>query len=180
MENKEFENSKTEAYVNLITLHQARIYSYILSMVPHFSDADDLMQKTCKVIWEKFDDYQQGTDFLSWAIKIANFKIYEYWRAEKKRSSIHFNEALIHEIESDARHYAEDSNRYLPYLYECIKKLNKEDLKLIRLKYYRNLKAKEISARFGKSVFTIYKNLSRIYQALQACVRRSEIREEKS
>ena len=178
MAKEEYDNLKGEAYIELVTMHQSRVYSYILSLVPRFSDADDLIQKTWKTVWEKFDEYERGTDFLSWAIKIANYKMLEFWRADKKHGGIRFNERLIKEIELDARKYAEDPNMYLPHLYDCIKKLNKEDLKLVQLKYYQNLKVKEISARFGKSFSFVYKNLTRIYEVLQVCVRRSMLLEE--
>lgn len=180
MVHEKFDNLRSEKYVELIVAHQSRVYSYILSLVPNFSNADDIMQRTWKTVWEKFDGYEPDTDFLSWAIKIANFKVLEHWRSEKKHAGIRFNERVIQEIERDARKYAEDANKYLPHLNDCIKKLNKTDLKIIQMKYYQNFKVKDISQRFGKSIFTIYKNLVRIYEVLQVCVRRSMLLEEKS
>ncbi|HML75389.1 MAG TPA: sigma-70 family RNA polymerase sigma factor [Anaerohalosphaeraceae bacterium] len=179
MANENYTTSKTGRFVELITLHQSQIYAYIISLVPNFSNADDLLQKTCKTLWEKFEEYQPGTDFLAWAIVVANFKIREFWRTQKRNSGIKFNDKLLAEIEQDAQARSEDSNKYISYLNDCIQKLNETDFKIIKMKYFQNLKAQEIAVRFGISVFTIYKYLSRIHDVLYGCVTRSMLLEEK-
>ena len=61
----EKENVKIEAFVSLFASHQARIYSFILSRIPNFSEADDVMQETSKMMWIKFDEFERGTDFVA-------------------------------------------------------------------------------------------------------------------
>jgi RNA polymerase sigma-70 factor, ECF subfamily len=157
-----------------------QVYSYILSMVPNFSNADDLMQKTCETIWEKFDTYCPGTDFLAWSIAIANFKMKEFWKSEKRHSGVIFDDDLLQQIERDARVCVENPNIYLGPLQECIKKLSKQDFTMIKMKYYQKLEVQEIAARFDKSIYTIYKHLSRIYNVLSSCIRRSILLEKRS
>ena len=43
--------------------HQNRIFAYILTLVPHGADAEDIMQETASVAWEKFGTFKEGTDF---------------------------------------------------------------------------------------------------------------------
>jgi hypothetical protein len=42
-------------------------------MVPYAAEADDIFQETAATIWEKFSEYEQGTDFKNWALTIARF-----------------------------------------------------------------------------------------------------------
>ena len=65
-------------FVSLITANQRRIYAYILTLVPNFNDADDVMQETTATMWERKKDFQPGTDFVAWGARIAYFKILEY------------------------------------------------------------------------------------------------------
>src|SRR4051812_24461539 len=58
----------------LMTRHQRQVFSYIYALVPNRYDAEDLLQETSLVICEKFDEFEEGTDFVAWACQIA------YWR----------------------------------------------------------------------------------------------------
>ncbi len=75
--NKEADNRKR--LVALMTRHQRRIFSYIYTLVPRRPDADDILQETSLVICEKFDEFEEGTDFVAWACQIA------YWRVRYAR-----------------------------------------------------------------------------------------------
>ena len=50
-------DEKTERFLHLLTENQGRIYAHVLSLSPHRSDADDIMQDTITVMWRKFGDY---------------------------------------------------------------------------------------------------------------------------
>ncbi len=52
-------NKKTKIFLSLLMANQRRINSYILSVVPNFSDADDIMQETISVMWRKFDRFEK-------------------------------------------------------------------------------------------------------------------------
>ncbi|MBI9017508.1 MAG: RNA polymerase subunit sigma-70, partial [Phycisphaerae bacterium] len=52
--------------------HQKKIYSFILMMSPNWCDADELMQETSAVMWQRFDTFEVGTNFVAWGIKIAH------------------------------------------------------------------------------------------------------------
>jgi RNA polymerase sigma-70 factor (ECF subfamily) len=52
-------------FVQLFAQSSRRIYAYIRTLVPNQADAEDVFQETSKVLWEKFADYEIGTDFCS-------------------------------------------------------------------------------------------------------------------
>src|SRR5580700_3349266 len=78
----------------LMTRHQRQIFSYIYALVPNRYDAEDLLQETSLVICEKFDDFEDGTDFVAWACQIAYWRI-RYSRQKFARSKVVFNQDIV-------------------------------------------------------------------------------------
>lgn len=162
-------------FVSLLTTQQARIYSYILSLVPCFNDADDILQETTRLMWEKFDEFKMGTDFLAWGKKFAYFLVLEYYRKKKKENQFYFDNMLISKLDQNFKQISDVSKDYQGYLKGCIKKLKEQDRRLLTLRYYKNQSAKDLANRFGCSIQYIYRNISRIHQLLLACIQRKII-----
>lgn len=63
------------SYLRLWTQHQRQVFAYIYTLIPNRADAEDLLQDTGVTLWERFDDFEIGTDFVSWAFQVAYWKI---------------------------------------------------------------------------------------------------------
>lgn len=50
-------------FIQYLTRNQISFYSYILSLVPRSSDADYIMQEMTAIMWQKFSEFSEGTDF---------------------------------------------------------------------------------------------------------------------
>ena len=57
--------------VELITGHQQLLYGYIVSLLYRSQDAQDVLQETNLILWEKRATAPQESDFGSWACTIA-------------------------------------------------------------------------------------------------------------
>src|SRR3954467_5741619 len=64
-------SSETERFMRLFLAHQRRFYGLILSLVPNVTDADDLLQETAALMWQKFAEFRPGTDFAAWGLRFA-------------------------------------------------------------------------------------------------------------
>ena len=168
---KDSKDHNVETFVSLLTDNQARIYSYVLSMIPNFNDADDILQDTTKLMWEKFGQYKFGTDFVAWGREISYFLILEYYRKKKKINSLYYDEQLIKKLEKNTKRFSDSSKDYLFHLNSCMKKLKKQDRILLKLRYFENSKAKELAARFGCSVQYVYRKFFS-YSSIAACLYR--------
>ena len=162
-------DNKSSEFFSLYPSIQGRLYAYIMVMVHDSTVADDLLQETAATMWEKFDQFQEGTNFSAWAFCIAKNKIFEYFRNNQKTKKLFrgdFYERLSH--------LAEDSpNDYLARidaLDGCLKKLGKSDQKLISLRYKNNISIKELSMKVGKSVSTLYLHISKVLSLLHVCI----------
>lgn len=166
------EGRDTERFLRLITPIQGKIFAYILSRHPNRADADDIMQETITTIWNKFDDYESGTDFQAWAITVAKYTTMRFWQKNIK-NPIQFNDEARKILQSKSEGFLSKLDKRLSALEGCVKKLREADRKLLNLRYFQGLLIKQIAKRFDVSTRAIYKTLSRIHDALMRCVRRS-------
>lgn len=56
----------TEEFVQLFSRSQRRLFLHILAQVSNPADAEEILQDTNVVIWSKFEQFQQGTNFIAW------------------------------------------------------------------------------------------------------------------
>jgi len=88
-------------FMRLFMANQRNIYAFILSLVPNWADADDLMQETATVMWTKFGEFELGTNFLSWGMKVAYFEVLKF-RKQRQRNRLQFTNELLETIAQDA------------------------------------------------------------------------------
>ena len=162
-------NQKSDDFFKLFMKNQKVVYAYILSMVHNCSDADDIMQETMTLMWERFGEFTPGTNFGAWATRIARYKILNMYK-NKRRSTEKFDESLMDQI-SDCYHQKMNDMSYrLAALQDCLKKLNTRDRKLIEILYEEGVKIAELARRLNRPVQGLYKVMARIHTALRRCV----------
>jgi RNA polymerase sigma-70 factor, ECF subfamily len=165
-------NSETESrkrLMALMTRHQRQIFGYIYALVPDRYDAEDLLQETSLVICEKFDSFEDGTDFVAWACQIAYWRI-RYSRQKFARCKVVFDQEILDAVaqtagamigELDSRHEA---------LGHCLQKLHARDRELVLTRYEPGAGVEEAARRSGRTLQAAYKALSRIRKLLLDCV----------
>jgi len=173
------ENEKTSDFLNarspfvkLLTANHARIYAYIISMVPNDSDADDIMQETAAVMWKNFHKFEPGTNFVSWAVTIAKYQILNY-RKQNKRSRLCLSEEAYDLLISETEKVQEQSQDRLQALRNCLNKLSDKDQQFIRMRYYDGSSARLVAQKVGASIDAVYRYTARLNDWLLNCVRRT-------
>jgi RNA polymerase sigma-70 factor (ECF subfamily) len=166
-------------YIRLLMNNQVRISTYIQSLVQNFQDAEDLFQETAAIAWEKFDEYEPGSNFTSWAITIARYRIMYYWQKNKK-SIVRYSDAAVKSIEEYLSTATEGASNNQSYLEDCMQKLPQQDVRLIRMRYSRKITTKAMAEELGRSLQGLYGTLSRIHLVLAECIHRHRITEERS
>ncbi|MEO0793836.1 MAG: sigma-70 family RNA polymerase sigma factor [Verrucomicrobiota bacterium] len=163
------EPSSNKELLRLLLKHQRAIYSYIYTLVPNASNADDLLQETCLTIYEKFDDFEPGTDFLLWANRIAYWKIRQA-RQKFSRSKVVFDETLMEAVSNTAIEMQRETGDRHEMLSRCLSKLNDRDRRMVLTRYEPEGTIEEAAQVSGRSVTATYKALSRIRQLLYDCI----------
>ena len=158
--------------MSLLSPNHQKIYNFILMFVPNHSDADDIMQETSIVMFEKFNSFQKGSDFLAWARVIAKYQVLNFLK-KRRREKVVFSPEMIDLIEQESRERVEKQDDWIDILRKCVSLLPRADRQLIKIRYYEELGVKVIANRFGCSFQKIYRNMSRIHNSLLRCVRRT-------
>lgn len=164
------EMDRGEQFVRLFVQNQRRITGLILALVPNGPDADDIHQETCAVLWQKFDEFEAGTNFSAWALRIARYQVMAYYttrRRTKARLSDETVEAVVERMAArpereDARSAALDG---------CLDDLPEPDRQLLSMRYRGGATVEEVARHSGKSVVAVYKALNRAHERLLQCMR---------
>ena len=85
-----------DLFFKLFLKNNKKLFGFIIACVPNYADAEDLLQDVASVLWEKFDEYEPGTNFYAWAKQIARFKISNYYR--QKKDVWRFDETALENI----------------------------------------------------------------------------------
>lgn len=166
--------SREDLFMELVTQHQGRLFGYIYALVQNVDDTQDLHQQTLLVLWRKFSQYQPGTSFLAWAIKIAQIEVWNFRKSKPSGRVFLSDEVLSHVAESQMRHAADPADELRRRLLEgCVEKLPDADRRLLDASYQSDCRIKDIAAKFGRSSQSICNSLRRIRRDLLDCTDRA-------
>jgi RNA polymerase sigma-70 factor (ECF subfamily) len=155
-------------FVRLLVQNQRRIFLYVMSMVPNWNDAEEIIQETNLVLWREFARFEIGTNFTAWACKVALHQVLA-WRKRVKRNRLEFSPAFLEAVAEEASGAAED----LEERSQCLGQM-------LRMRYSDGLAIGSIARQLERTEDAVYRALSRIRRELYDCVTRSRLLEGRS
>jgi RNA polymerase sigma-70 factor, ECF subfamily len=158
-------------FIRLLTAHERLVYGYILSMVPNWADADEILQETNIRLWEEFDKFELGTNFAAWALRVAHFQVLT-WRKRVGRSRLVFDQKVVDALAEERYWTDEVFEARQQALGDCVSKLPVRSRELLQHCYSDGGKIKDVAARLQRSPAAVYKALERIRLDLHACIQR--------
>lgn len=166
-----------ERFVQQVMECQRELYAYVLTLVPHLAEADDVLQETNLVIWRKRREHRPETAVLPWAKKIAYYQALAYHKRTHKHK-LKFDDQLIATLadEADASGELEAQRQALS---RCVAKLSPADRELLTHRYSGELSAAQMSQLLGRTADAIYQALYRIRTALARCVEAAQAAEDR-
>lgn len=173
------QDSRYCEFVRLLAEHERRLTAYVHALIPLWQDAEDVLQNTKLRLWEQFASFKPGTDFAAWAIVIATYMVRKH-RTLCQRDRLCFSDRLLERI-SQSIPPANLSKRddRLSALVECVKTLNSNSQKLLRLFCVGHQRIKDIAHNVGQTPSATRVALFRIRRTLFECVQK-RLREEKT
>ncbi len=168
----------TEDFIRLFSEHQRELFKFIFTLVPSHADADDILQDTSVILWQKYTEFSAGTSFFAWASQVAYNKVRDF-RKKAARSRLRFwTDDLIEAIAATRLADQELLDQQRILLAGCVRELAPADRELIRQCFAGALSIKAVAEQSGRPVNTVYKAMNRIRKALMDCVGRAKRREE--
>lgn len=163
------EKDRARDFVGLLASCEVQLSSYVLSLVPNFSDADEVLQETKIRLWEQFDEYDDTRPFGAWAISVARYQVLTQ-RQQLRRGRELFSGDLIELLHRDFRINADAQSARLDALRNCVMLLGGRSRSLLSGFYGKGQQASSLAESMGMSVAAVRKSLYRIRIQLKRCI----------
>ncbi len=159
--------SNPEAFVELYDRYVQRIYQYLLRRLQNQEESEDL----CSAVWEKvlikIHTLKSNEDegFVAWLFAITRNELNQFYKNKKKSTS----EVLMDIFEDKAKKPDELVVQIseAKMIQSSLLALPPQQRETVELKYFGDLRNKEIALIFEVSEKTVASNLSRALQTLK-------------
>src|SRR6185295_14130915 len=123
------------------------------------------------VLWNKFADFQPGSNFFAWASRIAYYEVLSLMKQQRRNRT--FSDEALELLANEAVAMSDRSSERYEALEDCLSRLTPPDRELLQERYYYQRPPKQIAAAQSRSVHSVYRALSRIHNVLLNCVQRN-------
>jgi RNA polymerase sigma-70 factor (ECF subfamily) len=165
------DSNKTAQFVALFAANNRRIYAFVRTFIHNRADADEVFQDVCSALWSKFDQFQSGTSFWSWACTVARFEALRFLRRNRLEGSL-FTDDFYEAVERRAEQSPHLFDAQYDALADCYAKLNTDQRDLMDRMYHMGGTPKSVAGDLGRSPNSIYKALGRIHGMLFDCIQK--------
>jgi RNA polymerase sigma-70 factor, ECF subfamily len=166
-----------ERFVQLFARVRESLFAYIFTLLPHWSDAEDVFQQTSLVLWRKFGEFEPESNFLAWACRVAFFEVRNFQRVAS-RDRLRFSDAVLAQLAEQRVINPENANRKRDFLLDCIERLSDDQRALLLRTYDDDKTIRQLAGEFDRAPQTLYNRLNRIRRTLFECVEAAMQRQE--
>lgn len=166
------DQNKPADTIRQISLHQASLLAYILTLHPNRSEAQDILQETNVVLWQKIGEFQEGTNFKAWAFRVAYLQTLAHFKKTTRGNWLGFSADLVQQLALEAEPMLSDFELRHGALRLCVQKLPEKDREIVCAHYESELPLATVSDQVGRSVGALKQVLFRVRQALKVCIER--------
>lgn len=149
---------KKLAFHQLVKLYKEPLYWHIRHIVKHHEDADDVLQNTFIKVFRYIDNFKGNSKLYSWLYRIATNESNTFLSKKAKRLKISSEELQDHLVESLKSDPYFDGGKVEYQLHKAINKLPEKQQIVFRMRYFEDLKFKQISEILGASVTSLKTN----------------------
>ena len=153
---------------------QHAIWAFVVSLVPRYQQAEEIVQQVAVTVVEKYDEYEETRSFTSWAIGIARYKILESRRqyATEKHSFHPFDDTIFEKLGMIYEEQAEEWGSHRIHMAECLKTMQGRSREALQLRYSQGIDLKVLAKKLGVTSGAAHTILSRARDVLRRCVQR--------
>jgi len=160
-----------EEFVRLLSGVQRKLFLFVFALVPNVVEAEEIVQNTSVVLWQKFSQFRKGESFLRWACGVARNEVLKH-RARTSRQEPTFSNDFIEALADATVPLMEVVDERRQALQRCLEELRPHHRHLLTERYQEGIPAHELAEKHGKTVDAVRRMLHRIRLALYDCVQR--------
>lgn len=161
-----------EQFLTLFTSSEPAIRAYIRRLVPTRNDAADVMQGVSLVLWKKFHELDQPSDFRKWSFGVARYETLA-WLRNKSRDRLVLAEDVLLTLAHESERGEERLTAQREALEDCLEKLPQPQRTAILAAYAPDAAMQDVAKQSGRTVAAFYQWLHRMRLQLLECTRRT-------
>lgn len=170
--------SRESDFLRQLELAYHDLYGTGLTIMGNRDDADDVMQEVCIILWQKFDEFEEGTNFKKWAYTVTFNVAKAFARKRRRRRGFRLNDDALMKVAQVKSSGSELFELQRELLRECLDKLPENDRTFLSGCYRNSASLINYAREVRMPVETIYTKLKRLRRRLAECVTRGMGREE--
>jgi RNA polymerase sigma-70 factor (ECF subfamily) len=164
-------NALQEAeFVGQIASLQAELHAFIISLMPGTEGAEDVVQETNLVLWEKRKTFKPGTNFRAWAFQTARYKVMGHRRKLANLGFLIFDDDLAEQLAEECEAEPEELTTRMDALKKCLTRLKETERQLIEHRYMADSNLDDFAQKSGRSADSLRVTLFRIRAGLKKCM----------
>ncbi|MDC1162467.1 RNA polymerase sigma factor [Tenacibaculum sp.] len=136
---------REKAFSKLLDLYQERLYWHIRKIVITHENADDVLQNTFVRVFKSLPKFKQQSSLHTWMYRIAYNESIRFLENQKKKFFASINEVNETYLENLKDDLFFDGDEAQLKLQEVLLKLPEKQKRVFQMKYYDNLKFREIA-----------------------------------
>ena len=153
---------------------RVELIAYARSLIGDYSTAEDVVQQAFLVVFDKFEQFREGSSMLAWCrviVRIEVFRLRDVERRERTLASRLLDDVITsayEEFQTERRiTEAESWRRSLRY---CLKRISERGRGVMRARFVDGLSYQQIAEHLGMKIEAVRKSLYRDKQKLRSCV----------
>ncbi len=161
-----------EQFLTLFTANEPAIRAYVRRLVPTRNDAADVMQGVSLVLWKKFRELDQPSDFRKWSFGVARYETLA-WLRDKARDRLVLADDVLHTLAHESEQIEDRLSAQRGALEGCLEKLPIEQRAVLLAAYEPDATIQDVAKQSGRTVAAFYQWLHRMRLRLLECARRT-------
>jgi RNA polymerase sigma-70 factor (ECF subfamily) len=158
-------------FEKLLEAHQGRLFGLIRAIAGPGAEVDDILQNTNRVLWEKSDQFEPGSNFRAWAFQVARYQVLQH-RDKSRRGGDHvpFSDELVETLAERTEEKETSIERRQRHLQQCLEKLPERQRDAVERRYFRRESVQVIADRMGVKPNAVSQLLFRCRDSLLRCI----------
>ena len=158
-----------QEFLRVFLANEREILRYVVALVPNLGDAQEIVQQTAVLLWEKFDQYDAKRPFAPWACRFA-LNVTRQWIDRRKSWKALLEGGLAEELALRREQLRPEFDERLVHLDQCLQKLPEYQRSMLECYYFRQQDIDVVAGQVRRSVEATYKALQRIRKQLRDCI----------
>jgi len=158
-----------ELFSQLLIANRHRVYGFLYSLTHNHQGSEDLLQEVSMVLWRKFDQFEEGTDFAAWAMSVARFCALN-WRRKQARLPLALDDDELMALADEAVAVGCAFDDQRDDLVHCLGRLPQKCRQVIWARYQKDAAVTEIAKEQKMSIRSIYFILEKAHGLLLDCI----------